>query len=184
MVGKTSLVLALTRKAFRSEYEATITPTPLKRKLISSDNGVHLKCEIVDTPGRDKYIPLIELRLQDIDAAIVCYDITSKDSFDNIDKWLGLKCIPEDVIRVIVGCKTDLESRRQVTEEMVQAKLDQLIGVTSYEVSSKLNLNIDKVFRNLHSSLMPKAENELVPSEDVMNVENQVSRTHCCCNVS
>jgi len=185
MAGKSSVMLALTGKAFRSEYEATITPIHVKRRLISSETGIHLKCEMIDTPGRDMYIPLIDLHLQRIDAIIVCYDITSKDSFDSIDKWLGLRCVPVDIPRVIVGCKADLKNYRQVHEDMVQAKVEQFLRATSYEVSSKFNFNIDAIFRNLHSSFVPQVEEKIKLREGVLELDKPPTGKVCpSCNIS
>ena len=46
--------------------------------------------------------------------AIVCYDITSKESFDHVEKWIeDARALREDdVLLILVGNKSDLEDRR------------------------------------------------------------------------
>ena len=51
--------------------------------------------------------------------AIVCYDITSMESFQSVDKWIeDAKAIREDdVLLILVGNKSDMDSTRQVSLE-------------------------------------------------------------------
>ena len=47
------------------------------------------------------------------------YDITRKETFDSVDKWIpDLKANEsENISIIIIGNKSDLEDRRQVTKE-------------------------------------------------------------------
>ena len=46
--------------------------------------------------------------------AIVCYDITSKDSFANVEKWIedARALRDDDVLLIIAGNKSDLSEKR------------------------------------------------------------------------
>ena len=59
---------------------------------------------------------------------MVVYDITRKDTFINVNKWIGeLKNIGnEDVFILLIGNKCDLENQRQVSIDEVSKKSEQL----------------------------------------------------------
>ena len=52
------------------------------------------------------------------DAVILVYDVTDKKTFDNIDKWrhkFEERPDHSDItVKVLVGCKADLDSEREV----------------------------------------------------------------------
>ena len=51
--------------------------------------------------------------------AIVCYDITNKQSFENVNSWVeqARTIRGEQVTIIVVGCKIDLAEQRQVSTE-------------------------------------------------------------------
>ena len=51
--------------------------------------------------------------------AIVCYDVTSRESFVSVEKWIeDAKALREDdVLLILAGNKSDLSDRRQVSIE-------------------------------------------------------------------
>ncbi len=186
-VGKTSFIFGLTSKAFMTDYEPTKQPETLVRKIISSQNEVSLKCEIIDTSGRDKFLDLLPLYLKRVDAIIVCYDVTDCSSFRNIDKWLCLPCLSNCTVRVIVGCKSDLEGDQAVTEIMVSEKLQELAGIKAFEVSAKENQGISSVFRHIHTSLHPAVNRRLEERRESVVISQNVEepkQKKCLCKIS
>ena len=78
----------------------------------------------------------------------------------------------EDVIIILVGNKSDLESNRAVPSEEGR-KLAQNYGVKYFESSSKNNNNISVVFSSLLDSMMakegvPMEESEQTPETDLV----------------
>ena len=63
-------------------------------------------------------IGLGQLYYHGVNAAMIAYDITNKASFENINNWKEKleEKIEDDksVIRLLVGCKADLEDKREV----------------------------------------------------------------------
>ena len=57
---------------------------------------------------------MIPSYIKDSAVAIVCYDVTNKESFISVDKWVeDAKAIREDnVLLILVGNKADMDSTR------------------------------------------------------------------------
>lgn len=87
------------------------------------------------------------------------YDVTSRESFDGTDKWIEdvrTERSGDDVILVLVGNKTDLADKRQISFEQGEAKAKQY-GVLFYETSAKAGYNIKALFKQIAGMLIPEA---------------------------
>ena len=62
---------------------------------------------------------MIPSYIKDSAVAIVCYDVTSRESFLSVDKWIeDAKALREDdVLLILAGNKTDMPDSRQVSTE-------------------------------------------------------------------
>ena len=86
---------------------------------------------------------------------MIVYDITNKESFLNVDKWLQQAAeygSPRARI-ILVGTKCDLESERQVSYEDGLRKAEQH-GIKFIETSAKTSTNIDAAFKTLVSEII------------------------------
>ena len=86
--------------------------------------------------------------------AVVCYDITSRQSFDNVKSWVeqARQIRGDAVTLIIVGNKIDLAEKRQVATEDGQA-LAQELGTMFTETSAKVGVNVKQLFKDLASKL-------------------------------
>ena len=78
---------------------------------------------------------------------LLVYDVTNVKSFDNIAKWLRNidEHANEDVEKIIIGNKCDMEDRRVIPTEKGEA-IAREHGIRFIETSAKANINIDRVF--------------------------------------
>ena len=79
-----------------------------------------VRLQLWDTAGQERFRSLIPSYINDSQVAVVVYDITSKQSFENVTSWIeqARNIRGEDVTIIIVGNKIDLAEKRQVgTEE-------------------------------------------------------------------
>jgi GTPase SAR1 family protein len=92
--------------------------------------------------------------------AVVVYDITNKKTFENTRKWVddvrGER--GNDVIIVLVGNKTDLNDKREVTTAQgeEEAKKNNLMFI---ETSAKVGHNVKALFKRIAQAL-PGMEGE------------------------
>jgi Ras-related protein Rab-1A len=79
-------------------------------------NGKTVKLQIWDTAGQERFKTITQSYYKGAHGVIVTYDITDRDSFANVSKWMGEvdKHAAANISRVLVGNKVDLADRRQI----------------------------------------------------------------------
>jgi len=123
-VGKTSLVHRYVRNAFTPpSTQSTVGASFLTKRLVDVDSSTVVRLQIWDTAGQERFRSITKLYYRGANAAVLCYDITDPQSFEEMGRWLKeLKTnLGEDVILHVVGTKSDVvaedPSRRKVPFE-------------------------------------------------------------------
>ena len=113
-----------------------------------------VRLQLWDTAGQERFRSLIPSYINDSQVAVVCYDITSRQSFENVKSWVeqARQIRGEQVTLIIVGNKIDLAEKRQVATEDGQALADEL-GTMFTETSAKVGINVKQLFKDLASTL-------------------------------
>eukprot|EP01070_Trichotokara_eunicae_P002480 Trichotokara_eunicae@DN2684_c0_g1_i1.p1 len=157
-VGKTSIITRFMYDSFDNNYQATIGIDFLSKTLYLEERTVRL--QLWDTAGQERFRSLIPSYIRDSSAAVIVYDITNRTSFLNTSKWIDDVRAERgnDVIIALVGNKSDLNDRRQVSPEEGEQKASDNDAVF-IETSAKSGLNVKSLFRKLASTL-PGLENQ------------------------
>jgi len=172
-VGKSSLVLRFVKGHFSEYQESTIGAAFMTQTLALDDQTV--KFEIWDTAGQERYHSLAPMYYRGAQAAVVVYDITSKDSFDRATRWIGelKEQANKDIVIALAGNKLDLcqddggdgegNSRRAVAREDAQeyANKDEK-KLIFFETSAKTGENVNDVFVKIAEAL-PKVSSQTRP---------------------
>lgn len=144
--------------SFDNMYQATIGIDFLSKTMYLEDRTVRL--QLWDTAGQERFRSLIPSYIRDSSVAVVVYDISSLKSFQNTRKWVddvrGER--GTDVIIVLVGNKTDLNDKREVTQQMGEDEAKRC-GALFVETSAKVGQNVKQLFRKIAQAL-PGMENE------------------------
>ena len=87
-VGKTCIIARFINNTFEDNIMST-TGASYAGKTITFDEfgGKSIKFEIWDTAGQEKYRALTKIFYKDAGVAILVYDITRKESFEEIQKY-------------------------------------------------------------------------------------------------
>eukprot|EP00330_Aristerostoma_sp_ATCC50986_P011583 CAMPEP_0114586246 /NCGR_PEP_ID=MMETSP0125-20121206/9521_1 /TAXON_ID=485358 ORGANISM="Aristerostoma sp., Strain ATCC 50986" /NCGR_SAMPLE_ID=MMETSP0125 /ASSEMBLY_ACC=CAM_ASM_000245 /LENGTH=127 /DNA_ID=CAMNT_0001781595 /DNA_START=47 /DNA_END=430 /DNA_ORIENTATION=+ len=111
-VGKTSLTLKYCVNKFDENQESTINASYLDKEVKFGDQSK--KLAIWDTAGQEKFAAMAPIYYRDAEGAVLVYDITYRESFDKVQKWMAeLKNhADEDIDIVIAGNKCDRASER------------------------------------------------------------------------
>ena len=114
-VGKSCIILNFVEQKPREYYQITIA-CDYATRTINTDNK-NIRIQIWDTAGAENFRSITMSYYRHCIAAVVVYDISNKKSFESIMEWLEkLRDNSHEQINVIlVGNKTDLESKREVT---------------------------------------------------------------------
>lgn len=160
-VGKTTLLLKYIDNFTPEIYISTLGVDYKTKNIVF--NGIKVSLQIWDTAGQERYKVITKSFVKGTDGIIFMYDITQKESFINIKKWIeeteGEN--PGEVKKIIVGNKIDKEEDRQVTDEMKE-KLSKEVDIDLIEVSAKKGIDVDKVFDILVEKILGNMTTEQI----------------------
>ena len=86
-VGKTNILSRYVRDEFSIETKSTVG-VEFGSKIVKVNNKT-IKVQIWDTAGQERYKSITTAYYKGAKGAFVVYDISKKDSFTNVDKWIG-----------------------------------------------------------------------------------------------
>ena len=111
---------------------------------------------------------------------ILVYDVTNRESFENIHKWLQeieqYAC--EHVNKLLVGNNCDQEGKRVVPTTSGQELADRY-GMAFIETSAKMNLNVEQAFMTLTRDIYQRwRETSITPTTDNVSLSATASPSH------
>ncbi|KAK7120761.1 hypothetical protein R3I94_020675 [Phoxinus phoxinus] len=185
-VGKTSLITRFMYDSFDNTYQATIGIDFLSKTMYLEDRTIRL--QLWDTAGQERFRSLIPSYIRDSAAAVVVYDITNVNSFQQTTKWIDDVRTERgsDVIIMLVGNKTDLADKRQVSIEEGERKAKEL-NVMFIETSAKAGYNVKQLFRRVAAALPGMESPQDKSREDMIDIklekppEQPVNEGGCSC---
>uniref|UniRef100_A0AAY4E9A0 Ras-related protein Rab-41 n=1 Tax=Denticeps clupeoides TaxID=299321 RepID=A0AAY4E9A0_9TELE len=185
-VGKTSLITRFMYDSFDNTYQATIGIDFLSKTMYLEDRTIRL--QLWDTAGQERFRSLIPSYIRDSAAAVVVYDIANLNSFQQTSKWIDDVRTERgsDVIIMLVGNKTDLADKRQVSVEAAEKKAREL-NVMYIETSAKAGYNVKQLFRRVAAALPGMDSTPEKSKEDMIDIklekppELPVTESSCSC---
>jgi len=120
-----------------------------------------VKLQIWDTAGQERFKTITASYYKGAHGIILVYDITDRQSFKDIENWLAEvdKYGNENVVKLLVGNKSDLEASRQVKTEEGKTLADSL-GIKFLETSAKDAVNVEKAFTTLSNEIKSKVQSK------------------------
>lgn len=124
-------------------------------------SGSTVKLQIWDTAGQERFKTITASYYKGAHGIILVYDITDRQSFKDIENWLAEvdKYGNENVVKLLVGNKSDLEASRQVKTEEGKTLADSL-GIKFLETSAKDAVNVEKAFTTLSNEIKSKVQSK------------------------
>eukprot|EP00827_Trimyema_finlayi_P001141 TRINITY_DN1395_c0_g1_i2.p1 TRINITY_DN1395_c0_g1~~TRINITY_DN1395_c0_g1_i2.p1 ORF type:complete len:175 (-),score=82.46 TRINITY_DN1395_c0_g1_i2:13-537(-) len=122
-------------------------------------NKKSVKMQIWDTAGQEKFKTITASYYKGAHGVILVYDITSKQSFQDLTNWLHEieKHASDQVNKILIGNKCDLQDKREVTMQEAEEFAKQN-DMTYLETSAKTSENVQKAFYTclLYTSPSPR----------------------------
>ena len=190
-VGKSTLAQVFATGKFNPDIISTIGVSFVAKDLTIPNSDQMVKFQLWDTAGTERFKSIIRSYLRDAYIVIIYFDITNRQSWNNIENWHN------DVIKekryesipqfVLVGTKSDLRDHA-VTHQEIKARAKEW-GCDHYVISSKQKNSYSMIHRifvkaaeKVHQTFKTNIENGVgVPSMILKPKEPPIDLTSGCC---
>lgn len=110
--------------------------------------GKTVKAQIWDTAGQERYRAITSAYYRGAVGALLVYDITKRQTFDNVQRWLRelRDHADSNIVIMLAGNKADLNHLRSLPAEDAQI-LAEKEGLSFLETSALEAFNIEKAFQ-------------------------------------
>ncbi|CRG98739.1 ras-related protein Rab-5A, putative [Plasmodium relictum] len=208
-VGKSSIVLRLTKDTFHDNTNTTIGASfctyvvnlnelKVKNNNINKNNNndnilnennnnesvCNIKFDIWDTAGQERYASIVPLYYRGATCAIVVFDISNSNSLDRAKTWVNQLKISSNYIIILVANKID-KNKFQVDMLEVQ-KYAQENNLLFIQTSAKTGTNIKNIFYMLAEEIYKNIINKKGSIDNTIN-KNLISldkeknqKKNCC----
>jgi len=185
-VGKSCLLLRFADDTYTDSYISTIG-VDFKIRTIDLDAKT-IKLQIWDTAGQERFRTITSSYYRGAHGIIIVYDITDKESFDNVRQWLFEidRYASENVCKLLVGNKSDLANKRAVEYEQSKAFADEL-NIPFLETSAKNAANVEQAFLTMAAQIKNKMQNQPVskpkPTVNIGESKPVAKDSECACSL-
>ncbi|MFX1450854.1 MAG: GTP-binding protein [Promethearchaeota archaeon] len=156
-VGKTSLVRRFTTGKFSESYLKTIGADFTIKYLDYPDKNIRVLLQIWDIAGDIKFKWIRPDYYSEAQGAILVYDITRKETFNELDDWLeNLKTYCGNVPVVLLGNKLDLANKERKVSKEEGKKYGEEKKLPFFETSASSGENVEEAFRLLTDRILEK----------------------------
>ncbi|XP_047338355.1 ras-related protein RABA4d-like [Impatiens glandulifera] len=144
-VGKSQLLARFSRNEFSADSKATIGVEFQTKTLFIDQKTV--KAQIWDTAGQERYRAVTSAYYRGAVGAMLVYDMTKRQSFDHMARWLEelRGHADKNMVVMLVGNKSDLGSLRAVPIEDAQ-EFAERENLCFMETSALESTNVETAF--------------------------------------
>jgi Ras-related protein Rab-2A len=154
-VGKSQLLLQLTRNEFKAAHDPTLG-VEFKTRVVTVDSTL-VKLQIWDTAGQERFRSTTRSYYRGASGILLVFDVTQRETFEHVATWLHEaqehSNLPLSIF--LIGNKCDLADQREVsTEEATEYARER--GLTYMETSAKTAQNVERAFLETAHSIVEK----------------------------
>jgi len=158
-VGKTTFVKRHRTGEFEKKYVATLGVEVHPLKFYTQHGPFTFNCW--DTAGQEKFGGLRDGYYINGQAAIIMFDVTSRDTYKRVAVWhRDLVRVCENIPVVLCGNKIDVKDRKVKTKHIVFHR--KKANMQYYDISAKSNYNFEKPFLWLAKKVTGKEDLKFV----------------------
>ena len=151
-VGKTCIISQFISNVFDPDTISSLSAQFISKQIELKDIKKIIKYDIWDTAGQERFRALAKIFYKDAKVICLCYDITSKKSFEELkDYWYEQQTklnVDGDPIYAVVANKNDLYETSQVNDEDGKAFAKSINGIFQ-STSAKSDNGITTLFENI-----------------------------------
>ncbi|KAG2411981.1 GTP-binding protein ypt3 [Aspergillus terreus] len=164
-VGKSNLLSRFTRNEFNLDSKSTIG-VEFATRSIQVDSKT-IKAQIWDTAGQERYRAITSAYYRGAVGALLVYDISKHQTYDNVNRWLKelRDHADSNIVIMLVGNKSDLRHLRAVpTEEAKQFASEN--NLSFIETSALDASNVELAFQNILTEIYRIVSSKALDSGD------------------
>ena len=178
-VGKTLIVQKFIDNTFSKSTMSTIG-VDLQSKIIDI-NGKKVKYLIWDTAGEDRMKTMTYSYYIGCHVILIVYDVTNQKSFENVTTWVECvdKFAKSNVLRILVGNKTDLEDQRVISKEDGKKLADEN-GLKFYEISAKAVTGLCEMFEDIAKEYVQMYQQKSIKNFQLKKAAETKAKKKCC----
>lgn len=182
-IGKSCLIYRYIENFFDTYSLPTVGIDFYTKRIIVDDENY--KLHIFDLAGQERFRSIVTSYYRQNHGIILAFDITNKESFDNLKRWVVEidKYSDLNVSIILVGTKLDLKSKREISVEQA-SEYAKCLRVNYHEISSKDNINIDKVFIDITRQIKLYFDREKyknLEKERIIKLQKSGKKLKYCC---
>lgn len=157
-VGKSTLLLRLTKDEFKEGYISTIGVDFKVYKTVV--DGKSIKLQLWDTAGQERFANIASSYYRGADGIVYVYDICNEESFQSVqDRWLKeveFHLSKASNCRLILGNKCDSLDERVIDYDQGQDLANSLEDTAFFETSAREGTNVVDAFTTLAATILKK----------------------------
>ncbi|KAG6581588.1 Ras-related protein RGP1, partial [Cucurbita argyrosperma subsp. argyrosperma] len=165
-VGKSQLLSRFSRNMFSLDSKATIGVEFQTKTLVIDKKAI--KAQIWDTAGQERYRAVTSAYYRGAVGAMLVYDMTKRQSFDHITRWLDelRGHADKNIVIMLIGNKSDLDSLRLVPTEDAK-EFAQMESLFFMETSALEATNVEAAFNTILTEIYRVVSRKtLIANED------------------
>lgn len=165
-VGKSNLLARFARNEFFPNSKSTIGVEFQTQKM--GIDGKEIKAQIWDTAGQERFRAVTSAYYRGAVGALIVYDISRRQTFDSIGRWLNELHTHSDmnVVTILIGNKTDLKDAREVATTEGQA-LAETQGLFFMETSALDSSNVSAAFETVVKEIYNIVSRKVICSQEL-----------------
>ena len=154
-VGKTSVIRRFASGKFENNYLMTLGVDFTTKSLKVNERNIKIVC--ADTAGQVYYGSIRPQYYEGANAALIMFDLTNRNSYESVNKWIEELRQYIDVPIAIVGNKLDLTVENSSARRIEKSEAEEFSkskNMTYFETSAKTAENVDVVFSSLAKEIL------------------------------
>lgn len=182
-IGKSCMMCRYVENIFDDFSLPTVGIEFFTKKILIDDDLY--KLHIFDLAGQERFKSIVTSYYRQNLGIILAFDITNRESFDNLKRWVSEidKYSDPNVSIILIGTKLDLQKDRKIYYEEASNYAESL-KVNYYEVSSKDNVNIEEVFIDIVKQIkiiLKREEEKKIENEKSIKLQKNFTKLKYCC---
>ena len=182
-VGKTAILHSIFNMEFKKECLPSVGVEG-PRKYYKLKNNEEVKLIIFDNSGKERFRESSTKTMKSSDGIILIFDLTEKQSFENLNIWLELiKNNLKNPYIILFGNKADDKNKWEINSEEIN-KFAKEKNFVYFEISAKYNQGINEGLQYIVNEIYEKKYGEKNDTNEIQikkNNDNKNSKKNSDC---